>query len=126
MAEDSYNPKSIDVDDDFDSDHISRLFPAAPTFLTERIARQQTIRCERLLKARVAHNIAIASKTCSAGRHCLASLQASKLVNPNNQVGVKIRPPTYPSSVPMPLVQAFPAEFECQLCFQVINLFHPY
>jgi hypothetical protein len=84
MAEDSHNPKSIDIDDNFDSDYILRLFPAAPTFLTERIARQQTIRCKRLLKAQVAHNIAIAFKTYSAGRYCLASLQASKLVNPNN------------------------------------------
>jgi hypothetical protein len=117
MAEDSHNPGSID--------HISRLYPTAATFLTKRIAKQLSIRCERLREARVAHGIAAAAGACDAGQHCLASLQASKLVNPDNQVGVRVRPPTFPFGIPMPPAQTFPAKFECQLCFQVINLSVP-
>jgi hypothetical protein len=108
MAEVSHNPGSIDVDEDRANYHLSSLYPNAPPFLIKRIVERQKILCERLRKARVPYDITTAT---------LASSQAPKLVNPNNQVG---------ASLPKPPAQTFPAKFECPLCFQVINLSTPY
>lgn len=105
MAEDSHNPRSIN--------HISRLYLTAPTFLTERIVYQQTLCYKRLRNTRIAHNIATAAGACAASKHCLASPQASKLVNLDNQVRVRVGPKTFLFGVPMPLVQTFLAKFEC-------------
>jgi hypothetical protein len=124
--------------------HVRRLNPDMDTrynWLVSRIAHQQEIRYKNLLDLRVKHSQAINSRTCSAGRHCVAQGGNATLLDAKgdprdserNPAGLQLvtdfsddsnpgegalTDETFPSGVPMPPTRNLPAEFECQLCFK--------
>ncbi|KAH8602838.1 hypothetical protein B0O99DRAFT_483569, partial [Bisporella sp. PMI_857] len=126
-------------------DHVRRLNPDMDPrykWLVSRIAHQQEIRYKNLLDLRVKHSQATITRTCGAGRFCIASGGGATLIDahgkPREQEAGSsslhlvtdfsdhdsnpgegaLNEETFPPGVPMPPSRHLPAEFECQLCFK--------
>lgn len=118
--------------------HVLDLNPGLGTdegkYLVERIAWQQNRRYKRLMNARVAH--LQPGATCKSGSLCVSlGGQAVPLVDEKNKNKTGVPPSlvfdddeiapesrliqdNFPADIPMPGAVAFPAKFECHLCFE--------
>ncbi|KAF7556597.1 hypothetical protein G7Z17_g1345 [Cylindrodendrum hubeiense] len=102
-------------------------------YLVERIAHQQVIRYQRLLRSKVTH-LRLAAN-CPSGALCIAMGGSASILDPttnlheldhlssvhddNNSPSKRnINDDTFPTDIPMPPTIYLPAEFECQLCYQ--------
>ena len=124
--------------------HILRLNPALKgdnKWLVDRIAQQQVIRYKLLLGNRVKH--LQVGRGCSCRALCQAMGGSARLLDAKGNTrpldplcispedcdmtpieGV-VSQESFPQDIPMPPTQSLPAEFECQLCFQVKKLKKP-
>ncbi|KAH8660462.1 hypothetical protein BX600DRAFT_514067 [Xylariales sp. PMI_506] len=115
-------------------------------YLVNRIAHQMLVRYKSLLNAKVRHLQSISQGRCSSGPRCISS-QGSTLVlshvvntrpssgpsppgNRDQQVDddldvTHIMPKSFPPGIPMPPAPALPAQFECQICFQALEVLKP-
>lgn len=122
--------------------NILALNPHIKPYLVDRLAHQQMVRYKSLLQKRLNHEAALQGGSCPSARVCIRMGQSSRPAepkrkgrnsrlsqtvddgsdsNPDNKLG----PENFPPGIPMPPTDRFPAELECQSCFQVKTLQKP-
>ncbi|ODM19850.1 hypothetical protein SI65_04836 [Aspergillus cristatus] len=130
---------------------ITQLNPRLASSLVDRLANEQVRRYKKLVDQKASHSRAIASHSCSAGKHCFGQGGEAKILPPrtssaqdaNAQTQFQIPGPDaadeesedlgegtvtaaqFPPGVPLPPVQRLPAEFECPFCFKVKSFQKP-
>ncbi|KAI9852620.1 MAG: hypothetical protein M1838_000068 [Thelocarpon superellum] len=131
--------------------HAQQLNPRCAPFLVDRIGHEQVRRFKKLIDLKTKHLAAVRRGQCPAGAYCLdLGGQAQQLpprpsargteaavvgfqVEAESPNGDGTGAPTdsaeaqaqFPAGVPLPPVKRLPAEFECQLCFQVKKFLKP-
>ncbi len=123
-------------------EHVLKLNPllaTTNTYLADRIAHQQCVRYKFLLQSRLKHINNVQNRNCACGRMCIGLGGTSTVMDCRadgrgtdfisaryetfdgdiTPLEGAIGPESFPPDIPMPPTQALPAEFECQLCYQV-------
>jgi len=134
--------------------HALHLNPRLADYMVERISQQQMIRYNRLLRLKLKHIINVEDQNCPSGPRCVGLGGKPKLLPPevgnkkirgdSSFIRFAITAPSssdddgeiftseetvisaqFPFGVPLPPVKWLPAEFECQLCFEVKKFYTP-
>jgi hypothetical protein len=138
------NMSNIEIVDASDESFIAQIRKLNPdmdpshNWLATRVALQQEIRYQTLLKLKIQHSKAIDAGNCPAARHCrgmnesINNFNDEKPTLPTNMpqnvyrsilgdinIASESVDDSYPLGIPVPPISKCPAEFECQICFKV-------
>ena len=122
--------------------HILELNPllknSNTTYLVDRIAHQQVVRYKSLLNAKVKHLVRVKDQNCPSDMRCIASGGDTKAFQHRDPLSAGfddgdeastspavISGDSFPLGIPMPPTTLLPAEFECQLCYQIKKFSKP-
>lgn len=129
-------------------DQVKQLNPRIHAELIDRFAQEQLRRYKELLKKNADHREAVNESKCRSSNRCFAlggkadmlparqnareSTSTSAIFRIGGQEGQENAPhgettvtAVFPPGVPNPPVKQLPAQFECQLCFQVKRFYKP-
>jgi len=121
--------------------HVLKLNPLmnnSNTYLVDRIAHQQIVRYKSLINATVNHLVRVKDQKCPSDIRCIASGGDAKAFQHHDSLSAQfddddgastspgvISGSSFPLGIPMPPTTLLPAEFECQLCYQVKKFSKP-
>ena len=128
---------------------VRRLNPNLASYLFERLGHEQVRRYKRLLENKKQHVIDTAGHDCKSGDRCSqqggridyltgrghkepqlshTGFSAAALGDDDEDEGMNdgvVSEAQFPAGIPLPPAKKLPAEFECQLCFQVKKFHKP-
>lgn len=116
---------------------LNPMLAVENSYLVDRIAYQQIARYKSLLTHKVNHMGSVHNANCQSGNLCMEvgssaiametngshEPWSAKILGSDEDLSAPLEGAigrdSFPQDIPMPPTQTLPAEFECQLCFQV-------
>lgn len=104
--------------------------PKITPWLFERISQEQLRRYQRLGELKALHDHEVTKNDCVSGRLCFSQGEKTHHTDEEEQGTemsdrLQIFKNQLPQGMPLPPISKWPAEFECNLCFRVVNVTKP-